>query len=1083
MVRTKIIYRLIVMFLVFAAMITIPLTFTVITQVNKMIAEEEAMRPPSDREYENMHHVFSSRLLGQIIPYSFYILIMALMLSIFLSRKMLISLKELQRGAKSIREGNLDVVLRISGDDELAAVTRAFNEMAASLKEKTLDLQKKNTYVDAMLDPLWVVDEMNRVADVNPAFVRLFGYSREEVIGASVYDFFDEQNVGIIRNQLLERTERKIASTYEVSIITREGTSMPVLLSGSPILEEGRVSGKIGIFKDFREQQGFRREVEQSRDYVETVVNSIEDQLLVIDKEYRIVTANRRALEHVSGSPVGQYCYLVSHDMNKPCWADGHECPAQSVFLTGKNFRTTHQHTGSGGERRFHEIVATPIRDAAGNVSQVIELIRDVTDRISHEEEIFRKNRELVALNSISGLLSRSLRADEIFMNVLDRMIEMIKMDGGGIFFIDELKRDMVCQYHRGISEEYIRMMGRIRMGEDIPGKVAVTGQIMTTSDISKDTRIERSLMKHSGMKGYCCLPVRGKERIIGVFCLFSFKPHYFTEEEESILNSIGEMTGIALENIKLYEKMRDMYEQQRKRRDDEHGQLLALTTKLGSAVDLRYVIGSVLELIRNMFNADFSWLLVRDSGDNYRLRASSSSTDLEDRMLYPRGVSSLEGYTADKRTPTVIADIRAGSRFYVPDEIGSLGYQSALAVPMHIGEKTVGVFTLYYRRTRDFRDEELHFLRIIANMLAVSLERYDSYVRSISEKGIATTIIQSVVDGIVTVDTQGRIIAINRAFEEMTAMSADEAVGLTVCDALRYTRENLDLRIAFGECLESALSGESINRGVLMTTAAGAQLSVLITGTPVLDAGGAVTGVVCLIRDISREKEIDRMKTDIIRSVSHEFRTPLSAIVGMTEMILEGDLDAQKDKLYLQTILSEGMRLSDMVSDLLSIARIESGMETLRPEVLDVAAIFEELQVSLESSCKKKNASIRCEVQGIKTFTADGSKLKQVLLNVIDNSLMYSDSGCLVAVTAKKSDNGIVITVKDNGWGISAEDMPHLKERFYRGRHGEKIKGTGLGLFLCNEIIRLHGGTMDIRSTFGTGTEVTLYLPDRGTL
>lgn len=1079
MVRTKIMYRLVFAFLVFATMIMAPLTFTVVTQVNRMLAEEEAVGTPQNKEYLHLHQVFSSRLLEQMIPYSFYILMLALMLSIFVSRRILISLKELLKGAEAIRGGDLNVLLRVTGDDELAAVTRAFNGMAASLKDISVDLQKKNAYVEAMLDPLWVLDDMNRVTDVNPAFGRLFGYSREEVVGALVYDFFDERAMGILRSQLLETSARKPAPASEVSIISRDGSSIPVLFSSSPVIAEGRVTGTIGIFRDYRDHQEFRREAEQARDYVETVVDSIEDQLLVIDQEYRIVSANRRVQEQVTGSPVGQYCYLVSHDMDKPCWADGYECPAQIVFLTGKNFRTTHQHTGPGGDRRFHEIVATPIRDVAGNVAQVIELIRDVTDRIQHEEEIFLKNRELVALNSIAGLLSRSLRADEIFMNVLDRMIEMMKMDGGGIFFIDELKRDMSCQYHRGISEEYIRMMGRIRMGEDIPGKVAVTGQIMTTPDISKDSGIDRSLLKHSGMKGYCCIPVRGKERIIGVFCLFSLKPHLFTVEEESILNSIGEMTGIALENIKLYEKMRDMYEQQRKRRDEEHGQLLALTTKLGSAVDLRYVIGSVLELIRTMFNADFTWLLVRDAAGSFILRSSSSSSDLEDRQLYPHGISSLEGYAAGKRAPTVIADIRAGSRFYIPEELGSLGYLSALAVPMHIGEKTVGVFTLYYRRTRDFRDEELHFLRIIANMLAVSLERYDYYVRSISEKGIATTIVQSVGDGIVTVDTQGRIIAINRAFELMTALRADEAVGLTICDVLRYCQDSLALRITLGECLEAALAGQTISRDAQLTTAAGASLTVRSTGTPVLDPAGAVSGVVCLVRDISREKEIDRMKTEIVRSVSHEFRTPLSAIVGMTEMILDGDLEAEREKLYLQTILSEGMRLADMVSDLLSIARLESGMETLRPESLDIAALLQELKASLESICTRKKATISCELSGPITFRGDGSKFRQVLLNIIDNSLMYSDSGCRVAVSAKKRDNGIEILVKDNGWGISEEDMPHLRERFYRGRHGESIKGTGLGLFLCNEIIRLHGGTMDIRSIFGQGTEVLVYLPE----
>ncbi len=1079
MVRRKIIYRLISMFLLFAVMVTVPYTFTIIIQADRIMQAEEAVNPQNGA-FAQMHREFSRRLLQHITPYVFYIFFISLVLSMLFARKLLVSLRELRRGAKAMMEGDLDIRLRASGDDELADVISAFNEMAAALRQKTTDLQKKDLYVNAMLDPLWVVDEENRVSDVNPAFSRLFGYERNEVIGSSIYDFFDDGNGAIVRNQLKERRDKGIASIYEVNIVTRDGNAMPVLLSGSPIMEGGRVVGKIGIFKDFREQKQLRNEIERSRDYVETVVNSIEDQILVIDKDYRIVSANRMALQNVRGTAVGDYCHVVAHGLNSACWTEGFDCPAQSVFQTGGNFRTTHQHIGAAGDKRYHEIVATPIKDSAGNVTQVIELIRDVTDRILHEEEIFLKNRELTALNSIAGLLSRSLRADEIFMNVLDRMIEMLKMDGGGIFFIDESKRDMICQYHRGISDEYIRMMGRVRLGEDIPGKVAVSGQIMTTSDISKDQRVERSLMKHSGMKGYCCIPVRGKERIIGVFCLFSFKPHLFTTEEENILNSIGEMTGIALENIKLYEKMRGLYDQQRKRREDEHMQLLGLTTKLGSAVDLRYVIGQALDLIRGMFNADFTWLLVRTSEDNYLLRASSDSKDLEDRLLYPRGVSSIEAYAAEKGGPTVIQDIRAGSRFYIPEKIAHLGYQSALAVPMQIGERTVGAFTFFYRTVRDFRDEELHFLRIIANMFAVSIERHDYYVRSIEEKGIAETILQSVADGIVTVDTQGRMLSINKSFERMTGMRAAEVIGLPICDALRYSRENFDLRMAIGENLEAALAGNTASRDTSMMTASGAYVTVLISSAAVRGSGGTVIGAVNLLRDVSREKEIDRMKTEIIRSVSHEFRTPLSAIVGMTEMILDGDLDETRTTQYLQTILSEGMRLSSMVSDLLSIARIESGMETIRHEALSLRRLVEDVLTSLATTIEKRGAKVSYTLQGVDAVVGDGAKLKQVLLNVVENALMFSGAGCRVDIVARKRDNDIAIEVRDNGWGIPETDLPHLKERFYRGVHGERVKGTGLGLFLCNEILRLHGGGMEIRSTFGVGTEVTIYLPDK---
>ncbi|MDA8433358.1 MAG: PAS domain S-box protein [Nitrospiraceae bacterium] len=1080
MVRTRIIYKHIAIFLVFAILIVVPMTFTVVNQVNKMISEEESTHPPDNADYAKAHREFSDKLLEKVVPFVFYILLLALMLSIFFSRSMLISLKGLRRGSQLLKDGNLDIRLPVVSGDELGDVTKAFNEMAAALREKTRELSRKDTYVNAMVDPLWVVDRENRIVDINPAFCRMFGYGRDEVLGASVYDFFDEGNAEVIRRQIEEKRDKGIASIYEISILSRDGVQTPVLISGSPIFDGDRIAGKIGIFKDFREQKELRNELRRAKEYVETIMDSIEDQIYVIDKDYKIIRANKIAVMSAGGDVIGQPCHAVAHHSNRPCWAEGQECPAQTVFITGKNYRTTHQHMGPGGEKRFHEIVASPIKDASGNVLHVIELIRDVTDRMRHEEEIFNKNRELVALNSISGILSKSLRADEIFSKVLDRMVEMLRMDGGGIFFIDEAKKEMICHYHRGISDEFVKMMGRIRLGEDIPGKVAVTGQVVTTSDLSKDQRIERSFVKHSGMKGYCCIPVRGKERVIGVFCLFSFRTHYFTSEEENILNSVGEMTGIALENIKLYEKMRGLYEDQRKRREEEQAQILSLSTRLGSAIGLKDVMGPVLELIRNIFGADFVWLLARDGEGNFILKAASPAGGEEGKLVYANTVSSIEGYSTERRVPTLISNIGAEAKFYLASAIADSQYQSAMAVPMHMGEKAVGVYSLYYLGNREFKEEELHFLKILANILAVSIEKADFYQRAIAEKELSDTILQSVADGIITLDVNGRVISVNKAFEKMTGVSAPVAVGMPICDVFRFSEQNSDFRLALGECFEAALLGGGISRETYLTGVLGGRNAVLIGSAPVRDASGSVTGVVNLLRDISREKEIDRMKTEIIRSVSHEFRTPLSAIVGMTEMIIEGDIDDRQARRYLTTIMSEGLRLSSMVSDLLSIARIESGKEILRLVKIDVPKLLSEISRSFSSLAEKKGAIISCDAGGVSYLVGDEEQITRLLTNLIDNSLMFSDEGCRIVVTAKDAEGGVEIVVSDNGWGISAEDMAHLTERFYRGRHGQRIKGTGLGLSLCREIAKMHGGTMDIRSKPGEGTQVIVTLPRR---
>ncbi len=1078
MFRTRIIYRLISILIIFALMIVLPFSLSVINQTQKMIEKEETLEQVKSEEYSLMHKDFTAKLVDQMLPFIFYILVLAFIMSFFFLRKMLMSIRNLREGSQAMKDGNFDVRLAVISDDELGEVTRTFNDMAESLRAKTQELGKKDLYISAMLDPLWVVDEEDRITDINQAFTQLFGYTREEVIGAPAYDFVDERNAAILRKQSEERRDTGKSSIYEISILSKSGMQMPVLISGSPIYSGDRVVAKIGVLKDFREQISLRNDLQQSLDYFETIMNSIPDEIIVIDRSYRIIMANRVSLLRAERDLTGELCHHALHGSSVPCWTNGFECPTQTVFTTGKTHRTIHQHVEPDGRRKYHEVIASPVTDPSGKVLHVIELLRDITDRMRSEEQIVQKNKELTAINSISSILNRSLKPDEIFTRVLDKMIEMLGMDGGGIFFLDESAKEMICQYHKGISEDYVKMIGRIRLGDDIPGKVAVTGQLMTTSDISKDARIERSVMKHSGMRGYCCIPVKGKERTIGVFCLFSFKTHLFTIEEENILSAIGEMTGMALENIRLYERMRSLFEQQRNRWADEHQQLLHISTRLGAAVDIEDSMMQVLGLMKQVFRADFVWMLSHDQAHNLLLRFATEATGKEGTAIYPSDVSSIEKYALSKRHPAVVNDIRSEEKFYVSQDVSS--YHSAVAVPMFMGEKPVGVCSFYYSMHREFREEDLRFMEIITNMISVAIERSEFYARAGKEKELADTILQSVQEGIMTVDIGGRIISVNQAFEKMTGIRPERAITLPVCEVFRFSNENISFRLLLGESVEEAKQGISTTRSSAMTTLYGNRVPVTITSSPIRDRNGTVTGIVNLVRDMSREKELDKMKTELIRSVSHEFRTPLSAIVGMTEMLLHGDVEDDKVNKYLSTIRNEGVRLTKMVTELLSIARIESGKETLKFSSIDLHELMQGIAETMGPLLSTKNAVLKYDLGGLRTIVADEEKMKQLLINFIDNSLTFSDEGCIIEVAAKRHDAMLEISIADNGWGIPDEDIAHLSERFYRGRHGDRVKGTGLGLALCHEILRMHNGSMSITSRLGKGTKITMSIPDR---
>lgn len=1078
MFKQKIIYKFFLIFLVFAIILTLPFYLTLHKEIKNMITEEESLGKETQAE-KDIHDNLLNRFTDTMFVFSFYTFIFALILSLFFSKSLLKPIRELYKGAKEMKEGKLNIRLDVSTDDELGEVTKSFNEMAAALEKMTGELKKKELYVSAMMDPLWVVNENDAVTDINPAFTKFFGYSRDEAIGASVYDFLDEENAKIMKTQLEDRG-KGISSIYEISVIAKDGTAIPVLITGAPLIKEGMKTEKIGILKDFRREHELRAATKESKDYLETIMDSIEDELLVVNREFKVIMANKAVKLKIGDQAVGSYCYSVSHGLLTPCWHEGEDCPAKRVFETGKIYKTVHQHKGLEGKRLFHEVVACPVKDSKGNVLHVIELMRDVTERKEYEENIAQKNKELTAINSIAGILSRSLKAEDIFGRVLDRLLELINMDGGGIFIIDENNRELTCAFYKGISDEFIKVSGRMRIGEDIPGRVAATGQLLTSSDLGTDQRIERSVLKHSGMKGYCAIPIQGKERIVGVYCLFSFKTHIFTLEEERLMTSIGEMTGIAVENIRLYEKMRQLYEYQRQRRADDHKNLLSLSSKLAAGLDISAVMNSTLDLIRGSFRADAVWLLESEN-ENLVLKTDSGLNLKKGETIYQKGTSSVEWYAIEKKEPIIVPSISAESRFYMSNHIGS-NYRTAISIPVYVGDKALGALTLYYTVQKELKDEDIHFLQIISSILAVALERSELYEKTLLEREMSDTILNSISDGIMTVDTGCKVIFMNNAAYNITEIPQEKAVGNQCCEIFNYADDNTDFRWALGSCLDSAFERKPANVEAQLTTLGGKRLSLMISSSPVINTKGEVVGVVHILRNITREKEIDRMKTEFVRTVSHQFRTPLSAIVGMTEMIINDDIRGEKAKEYLKTVLSEGVRLSEMVADLLDIARIESGKETFKEEDVDFALVLKNVERLFSNALAKKDGKIKTIIEDKAAgFRGDGERLSQLLKNLVDNSIIFSDKGCVINITVSRKNNNIELRVSDNGWGIPEEDLPHLTERFYMGKYGQRVKGTGLGLALCKEIVVKHGGSMAFESKVGKGTTVTVTLPFRG--
>ncbi len=233
-------------------------------------------------------------------------------------------------------------------------------------------------------------------------------------------------------------------------------------------------------------------------------------------------------------------------------------------------------------------------------------------------------------------------------------------------------------------------------------------------------------------------------------------------------------------------------------------------------------------------------------------------------------------------------------------------------------------------------------------------------------------------------------------------------------------------------------------------------------------------------INDMANKLAIsDRLKNDFISTVSHELRTPLTAIKGWGETLLQiGDTDPAMTERGMGVIINEASRLNDMVEELLDFSRMSSGRMKMNNERIDILAELDEVIFAFKERAIKDGIDLIYNVPHLPAPAyGDASRIKQVFINILDNALKYSEhGGKIVAFAEIPNPATLIITISDTGAGIPPEDLPHVKEKFYKSN--TTVRGSGIGLAVADEIIKLHNGELDVDSVLGEGTTVRITLP-----
>lgn len=364
----------------------------------------------------------------------------------------------------------------------------------------------------------------------------------------------------------------------------------------------------------------------------------------------------------------------------------------------------------------------------------------------------------------------------------------------------------------------------------------------------------------------------------------------------------------------------------------------------------------------------------------------------------------------------------------------------------------------------------------VVAQALNMMAERLDSEIRTLThERNEREAVLVSMVEGVIAVDQDERIITLNRAAAKLLGVDRDPAAGLSIQEAVR----NPD----FHQIIAETLAGDApVERDLTIHSDSGRRI-LQANGSPLIGPdGGASAGALLVLNDVTRLKRLEQVRSDFVANVSHELKTPITSIKGFAETLLEGAAeDPEARGRFLRIIASQADRLSLLIADLLALSALEA--DEVTSAQLQPTDICEVVRGAIEicaMAAARKSIKLDLICTDVTIAPANPSLVEQAIVNLIDNAIKYSPEASTVEICVAARDDEVSVRVCDEGPGIAREHQQRLFERFYRvdKARSRDLGGTGLGLAIVKHVAQVHNGRASLSSTPGQGSTFEFALP-----
>ncbi len=358
-----------------------------------------------------------------------------------------------------------------------------------------------------------------------------------------------------------------------------------------------------------------------------------------------------------------------------------------------------------------------------------------------------------------------------------------------------------------------------------------------------------------------------------------------------------------------------------------------------------------------------------------------------------------------------------------------------------------------------------------LENVLGImTTELKDKLSEVSTQKNQIETILLHMTDGIIAFNMKGEIILINPAAKKFLSIRPEDNTFEDI-----FKKFKLDINMEKIIYLENWTSTEQ------RIQVEDKYMNVFFA--PFKNETDRPDGVIAVIQDITEHVKLDTMQKEFVADVSHELKTPITSIMGYADTLLEGEYEKDMQDKFLNVIATEARRMAKLVTDLLTLSRYDNNNKIVQKETFDLGDLVKKCQDKLAIEIKKKNHKVNCFVTAdVPPVYADKYDIERVVLNILTNSIKYTKDGGEIKIYVGFVYNDAYIKVFDNGIGIPEDDLNRIFERFYRvdKARTREMGGTGLGLSIAKEILDKNGGSIDIKSVVGQGTEVVVRIPTK---